>query len=80
MGVLPREERSSIFSPITLAGLRKIASSVSQTTSTQENQNQLPMRRIASQINDRYAFLKHALGESPLSHNNFILTPSRMQA
>jgi len=64
MGVLPREERLEYFSPITLAGLRKKAVPLLENPSTQENQNQLPMRRIASQINDRYAFLKHALSES----------------
>lgn len=63
MGVLPREERLEYFSPITLASLRKKASSKIN-INTQPEQNQLPMQRLASDINDRYAFLKQAIEES----------------
>lgn len=64
MGVLPREERLEYFSPITLANLRKKVSPSVELTQVEKNHDKLPMQRLASHINDRYAFLKRAIGDS----------------
>jgi hypothetical protein len=64
MGILPHDERLEYFAPITLKELGK--KNIPTELQNSDVPNQLPMRQLATNINQRYMYLHRAVHDSSL--------------